>query len=229
MKRVVVYVIVLVVLAVAFLEKMHHDQVGWTDAPGWILKPMSLAAGVLLGLELVFDKWAWRWLPLAVRGRPYLQGTWKTQFHTTLKNPETGERWEPADAYLVVKQTFSKIHVRLFTSRSGSLSLVADLEVQPDGFQRMVVIYQNTPGRSERDGVNQIHFGGMILRVCGTPPSRLEGHYWTDRTPQSKGDLTCTERKNEIFDTFDAAAKAFCSPADPEGQVVPTVALEQPT
>lgn len=209
MKRLVAYGIVLVVLLVAFMERVHHGHAAWNEALDWVTKPMSIAAGALLGLELLFDKYCWRWLPLFLTRRPDLQGTWKARLHTVLLNPDTGERWEPTVAYLVVKQTFSELHVRLLTNRSSSRSIAVDLEVRADGSQRLVAIYQNTPERSERDGPSQIHFGGMILSVSGTPPSQLNGHYWTDRNPQSQGDLGCTERKTDLFDTFEAADMAF--------------------
>jgi hypothetical protein len=35
----------------------------------------------------------------------------------------------------------------------------------------------------------------------------MEGHYWTDRG--TRGTMTVTDRKKQVFDTFEAAKAAF--------------------
>jgi hypothetical protein len=45
------------------------------------LKYLGGIASVIVVLLLIFDRWAWRWLPLAVSKRPNLRGTWRAQLH----------------------------------------------------------------------------------------------------------------------------------------------------
>ena len=38
-----------------------------------------------------------------------------------------------------------------------------------------------------------MHYGALELRVTGSPPERIEGHYWTD--PDTAGELYLSDRK----------------------------------
>jgi hypothetical protein len=64
--------------------------------------------------------------------------------------------------------------------------LSVELLRSTDGSFRVAAIYRNEPKVEVRQR-SPIHYGGMLLTVQGEPPSRLEGHYWTDRN--TRGDL----------------------------------------
>jgi len=211
-KRALIYVVVVVVLVVAVLYQALRGRLSLWEASGWVLGPATIATSVVLGLDLLFDHWVWKRVPTAIVKRPYLQGTWRVTFHTSYSDRETGERKPPAEGYLAVKQTYRNLLVRFMPEYSDSRTLVCDIESLQDAAYRVVGVYLNTPPLTERDGVSQMHFGGMVLDVCGSPPEVLRGHYWTDREPQSKGSMVCVDRRDELFDSFDAARSAFTGP-----------------
>src|SRR5262245_13979619 len=89
---------------------------------GTWFRPFSTVVGVLLLLLVAFDLWAWRWRFL--RGwfvpRPDLRGTWRVELQSEWKNPATDTVVGPIVAYLVVRQTFSSLSVRMLTAESAS-------------------------------------------------------------------------------------------------------------
>jgi hypothetical protein len=224
MKRALIYVIVVVVLVVAVVHQALQGRVSSAEALGWVLGPATAATTILLVLDLLFDHWIWRILPTKLVKRPYLHGTWRVTFQTSYSDPETGERRPPAEGYLVVKQTFRTLLVSFLPKRSESRTLACGLESPEDGSHQVVGVYLNTPSLVERDGPSQMHFGGMVLKVCGSPPDELRGHYWTDREPQSKGSMVCDNRRLELFDSFEAARSAF-QPVDAPAATEPQTAV----
>jgi hypothetical protein len=170
----------------------------------WI-RPFSTVLGALVLLLGVFDQWAWRFRflhPWFV-STPDLQGTWKGQLISTWVDPEMGDRTPPIEGYLVVRQTFSSLHMRLITRESNSELLSGSIVREMDGTQKIVGTYRNTPRLLRRD-VSPIHHGGLLLQIHGRPPSSLDGQYWTDR--DTKGELRFTERSNQVFYDFESAA-----------------------
>src|SRR5437660_1094495 len=89
------------------------------------LKPYSLAVGAVVLCFLSFDRWLWRFRPVArLTHRPVLRGTWKGRLVSTWVDPTTGRVVDPIDVFLVVRQTYSTISMRLVTPESTSVSLV---------------------------------------------------------------------------------------------------------
>jgi hypothetical protein len=155
-------------------------------------------------LFLVFDRFLWQWPPInkLVR-RPVLKGTWRGTVQSDyVTDPETGATKEPTEAYLVVRQTYSSLSVRFMTNESPSQSMVGVLDRERDGRYKVYYVYQNTPPLPVRDG-SPIHHGGVILDVQGSPPSKLEGSYWTDRKTQ--GVLRFDGRSKKLYDDFGSA------------------------
>lgn len=180
------------------------------------MRPFSLVIGVLLLILLCFDLWLWRirilhgWFVK----RPFLRGTWKTELISEWKDPKTGVCTEPIDAYLVVRQTFSRLSLRLYTKESSSEVLGTDIVEASDGTYRVYAIYRNEPKLSIRDR-SPIHYGGLLVEIEGDPVEHLKGHYWTDRN--SRGQLTTSGFRREIcssFETADASFKESASPAE---------------
>ena len=95
-----------------------------------LLKPFSNVTGVLVLLLAFFDKWAWHWrifYPWLV-STPYIDGTWKGKINSNWVDPKTKQKIEPIDAYLVIRQKFSKVHARLITKESISELLAGKVD-----------------------------------------------------------------------------------------------------
>lgn len=180
-------------------------------SPSW-LRHLSVVTGVLLLLLTIFDLYLWR---LAIFRswfvkRPLIDGTWKAQLQSNWVDPQTGQVKPPIDAFMVVRQTFSRMSLRLLTAESQSELLGAEVVRADDGSYRIIGVYRNEPRLGVRER-SQIHYGGLVLQVIGSPPERLTGHYWTDR--DTKGELALFERRAAHVDDIVAGEGLYVTGA----------------
>ncbi len=178
------------------------------------LRPFSTVVGVLLLLLVAFDLWAWRLRFL--RGwfvpRPDIRGTWHVELRSDWKDPATNEVVAPITAYLVVRQTFSSLSMRLVTSESASELVGAQITKAEDGTYRVTGVYRNEPKLSVRER-SPIHYGAIVVDVLGDPVKELVGYYWTYRS--TRGEIRTLARNDVIAATF-AGAGAALGPTPPK-------------
>ena len=168
---------------------------------GTWFRPFSTVVGVLLLLLVAFDLWAWRlrFLQGWFVPRPDIRGTWRVELHSDWKDPTTKEVVAPIAAYLVVRQTFSTLSLRMLTSESSSELVAAEISKASDGTYRLAAVYRNEPKLSVRDR-SPIHYGAIVLDVQGDPVKDLVGYYWTDRS--TRGELRTLARHDTIAGSF---------------------------
>ncbi len=172
-----------------------------------LVKPFSNVTGVLVLILAFFDKWAWHWrifYPWLV-STPYIDGTWKGKINSTWVSPKTNQKVRSIDAYLVIRQKFSKVYATLITKESNSELLAGEIIKNPDETWQFVSTYRNTPKMRIRDR-SPIHRGSMVLSIKGQPPIGLEGQYWTDRNTQ--GEITLSGFNKKKFEDFNSASTA---------------------
>lgn len=174
------------------------------------LRHVSVVTGVLLVLLSIFDLYLWR---LAIFRswfvkRPLVDGTWKVQLQSNWIDPRSGQVMPPIDAFMVVRQTFSRMSLRLLTAESQSELLGAEVIRADDGSYRIIGVYRNEPRLGVRER-SPIHYGGLVLQVIGSPPVRLTGHYWTDR--DTKGEIALSGRRAAHVDDFIAGAGLYAT------------------
>lgn len=174
-----------------------------------VLRLYGLVVAVVSFLFVLFDRFIWKVLRKvpsvnAVFKHPVLHGTWKGTFESSYVYSGTGEREGPAEAYLIVRQTYSSIHLEFFTRRSPSESIACELKRKTNGRYKIYTIYENEPPPLSR-GTSPIHHGGMIFSVVGDPASALVGSYWTDR--ETYGELNFDKHSKEVHDRFEDASK----------------------
>jgi hypothetical protein len=160
-----------------------------------LLKPFSWVVTVVAFAWEGFDRWAWRWKwlhPWFV-ARPDLQGTWRGELRSDWMAPGAGQEMPPVEAYMVVRQTYSTIDLRLFTAESGSDVLAAQVVEGAAGLHTVAATYRNVP-RMLRRGQSPMHFGAVLLHVRGDPAVSLDGAYWTDRGTKGEIDLRIRSR-----------------------------------
>lgn len=167
---------------------------------GWVIptsffSPLSAVVTILVVVLLVFEKWAWSWpLVSSLVGRPDVRGTWKGVVKSSAKTPSYSSEPAPVEVYMVVRQTFSELHLRLFSAESQSLSLAAALAMEaPEQFS-VTWVYRNEPRHLLKDK-SPVHHGGGLLRLGGSKLSTMMGHYWTDRSTSGELELTLVSRK----------------------------------
>ncbi len=174
---------------------------------GSIFKPCGTVITVTGLLLIAFDKWAWsfRFLHPWFVARPYIKGTWSGVLTSEYIDPKTGSQVAPIEVYLVIRQTYLTIHMRLFTKESSSETLAMEIPRAADGVYSVASIYRNTPRQDHRDH-SPIHHGAMLIHVEGDPIVRLRAEYWTDRL--TRGQIVFEERSKGIHFDFDSASKA---------------------
>lgn len=158
-----------------------------------LLRPFSWVVTVVALAWKGFDRWAWRWKllhPWFVT-RPDLQGTWKGELHSDWTPADAGQAVPPVEAYMVVRQTYSTIDLKLFTAESSSDVLAAQIVEDAAGLHTVAATYRNEPKMLNR-GHSPMHNGAVLLQVRGDPPVSLEGAYWTDRG--TKGEIELESR-----------------------------------
>lgn len=151
------------------------------SASEWLspIGPAVTVAGTLLWL---FDRYLWRWPGICkLAGRPVLNGTWHGELASDWVDPRTKQRIPPdPDIFLVIRQRFWHVSVRLLTKESESASMGAAFEKGADGVHQLVYVYANTP-RPEVRHRSQLHYGAVVLGAPRDRKQGLEGSYFTDR------------------------------------------------
>lgn len=208
--RIQTYVLVYVIFGLWSLLALYN---GITVKANWF-SSLSLVAAAIFGLLLLFEKWMWRcrifqgWLVK----RPRIWGTWRATLHSNYKNPDTGQTIGPVHAFMLIRQTYSRVSLRLMTPESCSDVIAVDLRDGEMGCFSLASVYQNTPRLSVR-GRSPIHFGALLLQIPANEEKVLTGHYWTDREPETRGEVELSDRRKAYYYTYQAATAAFNGPA----------------
>lgn len=198
--------IALAVVAWVALLWIRGTPIGWDH-----LWPYGLVVSLLTLLATAFDRWIWAWR--ALQGwfvhRPDVRGTWHVDLKSQWIDPDTGEPPDPIVCYMGIRQTLSRLSMRLMTPESSS-SLIADKIIQSnDGVFHITGVYSNTPILELRGEQSEIHFGALMFQVINDPPTSLQGHYWTDRN--SRGTMVLSQRADKVYFRYEDAHAAFSS------------------
>ncbi len=151
--------------------------------------PTTIAA--LTGLFALYDNFLWK-IPFFgfLVDVPNISGRYKgcIRYIREDKNKEKS-------CFIEVTQTASKVKVLSYFSdganeSTSSSSLVEDIKRGEDGFYEIYMFYQN--GGTKLTGSLPIHEGTNKLRFLPGKDRRqnkLIGHYFTNRQPQTRGEI----------------------------------------
>jgi hypothetical protein len=202
------------------IEKLHFSTLLFIAAVVWgvvlllngvavsisWLRPFGIVIAIVMFLLAAFDLYLWK-LPILhpwFVNRPVVDGTWRAEIRSHWINPETDRTVDPIAGFMVVRQTFSRLSLRLITVESQSELLGAEMARSDDGSYRIVGVYRNEPRLGIRER-SPIHYGGLALEIRGEPPVELIGHYWTDR--QTQGEIALSDhRSSHVYDVESGAA-----------------------
>jgi hypothetical protein len=168
-----------------------------------LLRPLSTVTSAVVLLAIAFELWLWK-LPFLhswLVKRPVLTGTWRVDLCSNWKDVNRAAI-PPIEGYVVIRQTFLNLSLRLLTKESSSHLVGTEILCSVDGQYCVSGVYRNEPRYQDR-GHSQIHFGAVWLQVIDTPVQMLEGHYWTDRN--TAGEMKLTNRRNPRFQDFNSA------------------------
>jgi len=164
-------------------------------------QPYSLTLAVITSCLWLFDRYLWRIWPVHKFVRcPDLNGTWRVSIQSSYKVPGSEEPVAAVGGFVVIRQTFGSMSIRLMTEQAESFLVASSFDIQPDGTTFVYGAYQSDPSIHLRSGVSEIHYGSFRYKVIGRPPSQLNGHYWTDRN--TNGSITLEDRKYVYFDGY---------------------------
>ncbi len=197
--QIVAGIVVIVFVVETWLKNRQFD-LGW-------LKYYSTAV-FLAGLALAaWDSILWRIdIVQRIPGVPRcIRGTWRGTLTSFWIDPSTGIRPTPKTIYLVVRQNFSVVSVKLFTDQSQSSSTMAEIH-DLDGSLTLVYLYLNRPEIAV-ESHSRMHHGSAALDISGSPASRMRGRYWTDR--DTKGELEFRDKHPRLADDYANAAGLF--------------------
>lgn len=180
MDRVQVSALIAVPLAsVAVSLVLAGEPLSWN----W-LKSFGGAVSATVGAMALFDRWAWkqRLLQGWFVKRPILAGDWTFVIKSLWTDPQTNLRPEPIEAKVTIRQTYTKLHLRLETPESAGDFAASRIVAKDDGTYQILGVYRNQPRISVQDR-SRTHMGALVLDVIGDPalPGELHGQYWTDR------------------------------------------------
>jgi hypothetical protein len=191
--------VVIVVFAVGIWTSGDKVDVTW-------LRFYSVAVTAVVTMLALWEYWIWRlrFVQLIPGVRRDIRGTWKGELQTFWKD-ERGVSPPRKPAYLVVRQSASRVSIVLLTDESRSHSSLAS--VSSDGATvSLDYMYVNWPdARVEQK--SRIHHGSASLVVSGAPATRLRGRYWTSR--DTRGELDFVSRVQKFADDYDQAVRAF--------------------
>ena len=172
------------------------------------LQPLSTVITAVLYSVMAFDLWLWK-LPL-LHGwfvkRPVIDGIWKATITSNWTDPATGKLISPLEGYMVVRQTFSTLSMRLLTAESASELVGTEIVCSTDGAYCVSGVYRNEPRFQVRDR-SAIHYGALWLKIIEEPDQQILGHYWTDR--QTAGEIELADRQKKRFQTFRSAHEYY--------------------
>jgi hypothetical protein len=188
------------------------------SAHGWVIpssffEPLSVVEAALSVGVLLFEVWLWRVPGLnTLLKHPDLRGTWKGAVRPTKGPNSSAVINKPIEVYLVVRQTYSTLHLSLFSVESQSVSLAAKVVEEADGEYFVTWTYRSEPKLSVQDR-SRIHLGGALLRLGGPPANVMSGHYWTDRDSAGEIDFSlATRRRVNDYSTAQQTVKASANP-----------------
>jgi hypothetical protein len=182
---------------------------GQPDTASEWLAPIGPAVATAGAGLWLFDRYAWRWWGVhPLHARPILHGTWQGELVSDWVN-ETGERIPPdPNVFLVVRQRFWHVSVRLLTKESASVSTLADFKTDGDGVHQLVYVYGNTPRPEVRDR-SKLHCGAVVLTAPRDAGHGIEGYYFTDR--KTVGEMRFDRRFSELVESYSAALRLLGS------------------
>lgn len=159
---------------------------------------LGLAATVIVLGLLLFDQRAWRWPAIRrLSARPVLHGTWRTELRTSY-DKRADERIE---AFMVVRQTYSRVCIDMLFDRSQSTSMSGDL-VTENGRCVLYYVFRSNKQTLERDE-NPPARGAAQLTVSRRPSVSLEGDYWMEHG--TRGHVRTTGHSSVLYDSYGAA------------------------
>lgn len=166
---------------------------------GFIEAPTAIA--IILFIFWMLNNYLWKWLPIRkLFGIPNIDGRYEGELVSSFT--ETKEQNGTYKTVIEIKQTLTKITVCLYTERSCSYSLTANLCKNNNGNYELVYIYQNKTSAMGDDSDMRDHNGTAILGIF-EDGNKLDGNYFNNPRERGRyGKIKVTKTSSEIRGKF---------------------------
>lgn len=147
--------------------------------------------------------WGWK-LPLLnkIFYRPNLNGTWCGELVSDWKD-ESGNTIAPKEFFIVIRQSFLKIHFTTFTDNFVGVSYSETFYLSKDrGLKNVAYLFRKDTSQNNDEILRE---GATELRLIEANLNRLEGKYWSNR--KTNGTIKVEFVKNIHVDSFEEALK----------------------
>ncbi|MGQ3677977.1 Cap15 family cyclic dinucleotide receptor domain-containing protein [Tenacibaculum discolor] len=132
--------------------------------------------------------------------RPNLSGTWSGILKSDWKN-ENGEKIGDIEFFIVVRQSFLRIHFTTFTNSFIGTSYSETLSLKKEtGLKNVAYLYRKETSQDDDEFLQE---GATELRLINSNPRKLEGKYWSNQKTNGKIDVCFISK--EIVDSFNDA------------------------
>ncbi|MBK9557479.1 MAG: hypothetical protein WBP31_11840 [Chitinophagales bacterium] len=135
--------------------------------------------------------------------RPNINGTWAGKLISDYKD-ENGNSIPPIDFYIVIRQSFIRIHFTTLTKDFVGLSYAETFTLDKDtGLKSIAYLYRKDTSQLDD---NTLREGATELRlILSKDEKRLEGKYWSNIKTQ--GSISVSFLNFKQVDSYDHAQK----------------------
>jgi len=157
----------------------------------------------LVGLFwLYFDKIGWRQSFFRVGGwlcnTPNLNGRWEGKVDRASENT-------PHGFVVEIRQTFSKLKMHTYSANSKGNSIACRFVTDETEEKYILVVAWKCRTRcfDDQDNYEEFYGTSIIEYSVQGKTRKLEDHYFTDRNPQTRGNIDVAWVGNKLHDRFD--------------------------
>lgn len=173
------------------------------------LNGSNLFRSISFGITLTTSFWVfyfskgWKWPLLKnIFYRPDVNGTWKGILESDFTID--GKKIDPKEFYIVIRQSFIRIHFTTFTNDFVGMSYAETFTLNKDkGMKNVAYMYKKDSSQKNDDVLRE---GATELRLIISDNEKvLEGKYWSNTKTQGK--ISVKHISNIYVDSFNNAQK----------------------
>jgi hypothetical protein len=132
--------------------------------------------------------------------RPNLNGTWSGVLKSDWKN-KNGDTIGDLEFYIVIRQSFLRIHFTTFTDSFIGTSYSETLSLKKEiGLKNVAYLYRKETSQDDNEVLQE---GASELRLIDSTPRKLEGKYWSNR--KTNGKINVSFLSEKIVDSYNQA------------------------
>jgi len=145
--------------------------------------------------------WGWKiWGLKKLFYRPNLNGTWSGILKSDYVD-ENGKTCDDIDFFIVIRQSFLRIHFTTFTNSFIGTSYSETISLKKEtGLKNVSYLYRKETSQDDDDFLQE---GATELRLIDSTTRKLEGKYWSNRKTNGKIDVKFISKKT--VDSFNDA------------------------